>query len=45
VEQADTAESTIDKVRHFGANYAASLANGVKADVRRVKETAERVAA
>ena len=34
-----------DKVRHFGANYAASLANGVKADVRRVKETAERVAA
>jgi len=44
-QQADTAESTIDKLRHFGANYAASLANGVKADVRWVKETAQRVAA
>ena len=43
-EQVVTAGSTIDKVRHFGANYATSLANGVKADVRWVKETAQRVA-
>jgi hypothetical protein len=42
--QADTAGSPIDKVRRFGASYATSLANGVKADVQWVKETARRVA-